>query len=78
MQEVLYEQLEDLQALLPEYGWIGVGQGGRRQRRRVFLHLLSQTKAQAAAPGYLLAVGASGGTGFAWLGRRLQKDRDMG
>lgn len=25
MQEVLYEQLEDLQALLPEYGWIGVG-----------------------------------------------------
>ncbi|GIO34689.1 MULTISPECIES: endonuclease/exonuclease/phosphatase family protein [Paenibacillus] len=25
MQEVLYSQLEDLQALLPEYGWIGVG-----------------------------------------------------
>ncbi|WP_136608328.1 endonuclease/exonuclease/phosphatase family protein [Paenibacillus dokdonensis] len=25
MQEVLYNQLEDLQSLLPEYGWVGVG-----------------------------------------------------
>ncbi|GIP30007.1 endonuclease [Paenibacillus sp. J23TS9] len=25
MQEVLYNQLEDLQSLLPEYGWVGAG-----------------------------------------------------
>ncbi|MCJ8013850.1 endonuclease/exonuclease/phosphatase family protein [Paenibacillus sp. KQZ6P-2] len=31
LQEVLYNQLEDLQQLLPEYGWIGVGrEDGKR------------------------------------------------
>ncbi|MWV46793.1 hypothetical protein GRF59_24600 [Paenibacillus sp. HJL G12] len=31
MQEVLYNQLEDLQQLLPEYGWIGVGREDGKQ-----------------------------------------------
>lgn len=31
MQEVLYNQLEDLQRLLPEYSWIGVGRDDGKQ-----------------------------------------------
>lgn len=56
-QEVLKHQVTELQEMLPQYSWVGVGRDDGDDRGRVFTYFIQGRPVQFYAHKYVLAVG---------------------